>query len=48
MAGHDAGAALAWQMRTGKVPHMSVALHTRADGSQVSYAVYPARAETPA
>lgn len=46
MAGHDAGAVLAWQMR-GKVPHMSVALHTRADGTQVSYAVYPVSAGAP-
>lgn len=44
MAYHDAGAVLGWQTRAGKVPHLSTATHARADGSQVTYAVYPVSA----
>lgn len=48
LAYHDAGAVLGWEMRAGKVPHLSTARHKRADGSQVTYVVYPVSAGAPA
>lgn len=42
LAANDAGTVLRWELRQGSaVPHMSVAEHTRADGSKVRYACFP-------